>query len=228
MIPTGRSLSMALFPDRDALCGGLRKPHRIVQVAHRNLHRQSRPPAGSAPPMTNGSSHRFVLPPCPPTLVERAGRGAVAWSRAGHDRHVRAAEPTDACRCSSTTASTRARSGGCTRCRSTTGRRDKAAADLAGRPPGERVPAGDGAARARRPHPLGYGQDRPATTSSTAKRHQAGAGRPGRPVDVRRSRVQLAAAPPAGDVPAGRRRDRASIRRRRSRSGAPTTTRSSG
>ena len=59
--------------------------------------------------------------------------------------------------------------------------------------------AGDRRADSRRP-----GQDQRLRFHLSPDGHQAGAGRIGRAVDFRRNRVQLAAAPSAGDVPAGR------------------------
>ena len=55
----------------------------------------------------------------------------------------------------------------------------------------------------RRTHPRFPGQDQRLRFDLQPARHQAGAGRPGRAVDFRRHRVQLAAASPARDVFAG-------------------------
>ena len=72
-----------------------------------------------------------------------------------------------------------------------------------------------GPARARRPYPRRLRQDGRLRLLLPQQRHQAGAGRARRTLDLRRRRVQLAAAPPARDLPSGRRRDRERRRRRR-------------
>ena len=90
------------------------------------------------------------------------------------------------------------RAAGSTRCPSSTAsRRSRWSAPGTAVYTRERLSSGDDPARARRTHPLPRSTRRTATTSSTATRHQAGPGRPRRAVDLRRHRVQLAAAPPA-------------------------------
>ena len=105
-------------------------------------------------------------------------------------------------------------------------RRTRPPAYVAGRPPRERIRASRRAARARRPHPHRLRQDHGLRLLLPEQRHQAGARRPRRAVDQRRRRVQLAAASPAGNLPARRDRDRARRRRLASPCGATTTTRS--
>ena len=84
---------------------------------------------------------------------------------------------------------------------------------VAGRPPRERVRPADDPARDRRPDPRRPGQDERLRLLLPPARHQAGARRAARSVDLRRRRVQLAAAPPAVHVHAGRLGDRGGGRR---------------
>ena len=100
--------------------------------------------------------------------------------------------------------------------------------DVAGRPPRERVRPADDPARDRRADPRRAGQDQRLRLLLSPARDQAGAGRAARSVDLRRRRVQLAAAPSTVDVHAGRLGDRGGGRRGSDRLAAASTSRWTG
>ena len=80
-------------------------------------------------------------------------------------------------------------------------------------PPGERPGAVDDLASPRWPDPHRAGQNDRVRLLLPQRGDQAGINRTHRPVDRRRRGVQLAAAPPSGDLPAHQRLDRARRRR---------------
>ena len=95
------------------------------------------------------------------------------------------------------------------------GLRRPGAARLAGHPSRERAPARHAAAGDRRPHPRRAGPPHRLRHRLPPERHQAGAGRPAGPLDLRGHRAQLAPASPPVHVHADRLGHRAAPGRRR-------------